>query len=115
MYFDDKQLLDPSFARGSGSRASRCIAQLIGIDFEDKKHEANDQKPVALGVSNDFSRTPITLTVTMEVTESRKDNVRDLITAVFKAGSITHSQAQRRRKGDKSMHASTQNECFPAQ
>ena len=94
MYFDDKQQLDPAFARGSGQDAIGVLVSLIGVDFELEKHVTNDQKTVALGVDNDFSHAPNTHTVTVSVSDSRKQSVCDMIDVIKLAGTITHAAAQ---------------------
>jgi len=95
MYFDDLMQIDPSFARGSGSRSVGVLVSLFGIGWEDEKHVPNNQQIVGLGVLNDFSLAPLTHCVTLTVTESRKESVRELIDSVIELGWIQHAEAVR--------------------
>jgi hypothetical protein len=92
-FYDDFATGGASFERASGQEALGELASLFGIGFEDSKHDPMDQKQIFLGVESDFTRLPLTGTITVGVSASRKVSVAARVGEARAATSLTRAHA----------------------
>lgn len=92
-FFDDAATVEPTFARGSGQRALRRIAELLGMPFSDEKHVPMRPVFVFLGVQSDLSQLWSMGLVLLGVTVERQARLLEAVDFVCDTQSCTSGEA----------------------
>ena len=92
-YYDDFQIGGPWYDQPSSQGTFNTFVDMFGPGFDESKHVGFDEPAVNLGVLSDFSRVHIDATVTLGVTEERKDKLRATVRGVFADYSIRRAQS----------------------
>mmetsp|Transcript_14103 Transcript_14103/g.29838 ORF Transcript_14103/g.29838 Transcript_14103/m.29838 type:complete len:257 (-) Transcript_14103:52-822(-) len=95
-YVDDFQIGGPAYDQPSAQEAQSAMLDVIGLGFDESKHEGGTQVSVNLGVESDFrlvhSGSPAVL---LGVTDERKAKLAAVVAEVLREGVISHALALR--------------------
>lgn len=94
-YFDDYQIGSPRYDQRSAETSMVEFVVMLGPDFDIRKRVQGNQIADNLGVDTDFSRVPLTATVTIGVTKDRKEKLRLLLRGHFSDRIITRPNSQK--------------------
>ena len=92
-YYDDFQIGGPWYDQPSSQGTFNTFVDMFGPGFDESKHVDFDEPAVNLGVLSDFSRVHIDATVTLGVTEERKDKLRTVVRGAFAERTIRRAQS----------------------